>query len=279
MLLMQLIKRVLDDAYAEISHKNKDDEIKSRIQLLSRKYHRLGSATDSDLIDYSCPITRFAYIYKYTVAHADYVMQLVTRCDAVAGLFQKKSTVRVACLGGGPGSDFLGILKHMIKEDSDSTLLAYLYDKERAWGDSWGDVATLIGDQKFQIITNFNQMDVTDKTTWKSYAKLSQTDLFTLSFFMSEVYKIRSSADEFFEHCISTAKDGALFLYIDNGSSSFYGWFDQLASKHGLKNIKTGQCEMSFSNEEEKRDLEPYFSKFDWPKRKSDVAYRIAKKV
>jgi hypothetical protein len=232
MTLMQLIKLVLDDAYRSIhiaDEAEKDSLIKEELSTLAMEYADLTKATAAP-IDYSDSIKRFAYIYKYTVAHADYIMQLVGECKVLRELFIKKH-VEVACLGGGPGSDFLGVLKHLIKSSvKDTSLTCYLFDKERAWGDSWSDVARSL-DAPFKVFPVFQQMDVTDSSSWASYEKYLRADLFTLSYFLSEVYKIRARAEPFFSHCFSQMKAGSVVLFIDNNHSQFYGWFDPWRSR------------------------------------------------
>jgi SAM-dependent methyltransferase len=278
--LMQLIKHVLDDAYRSIhttDEAEKDKSITKELEALSREY---GSLTNSKAkpIDYSDPLKRFAYIYKYTVAHADYIMQLISFCPPLRKLLARKS-VEVACLGGGPGSDLLGVLKHMIQTQSKETCLTcYIFDKERAWGDSWSDVARCL-DAPFRVYPVFQQMDVTDSSTWESYSKFLRADLFTLSYFLSEVWQIRARAEPFFNHCFANMKAGGLVLFIDNNAPVFFNWFDAIAKRHNLEAVKTGSTTLAFSNDEEKTDLGVYFKKFGWPKRKGDVAYRVMRKA
>jgi hypothetical protein len=124
----------------------------------------------------------------------------------------------------------------------------------------------------------FNQMDATDPSTWAPYESYLNSDIVTLSFFLSEVYRFRSQAEPFFEHVFLRAKRGATFLYIDNNSPKFTDWFDDMAQRAGLETIAEAQRTFVFSNDEEKRDVEPYFSKFGWPKRESNAAYRILRK-
>lgn len=278
--LMQLIKLVLDDAYAAINAPDsatKDARIKKEIDNLSSEYGNLVSKASAP-IDYSDGVKRFAYIYKYTVAHADYIMQLIQGSKELRDLLAKDS-IEVACLGGGPGSDLLGILKYLIKAGAkDLSLKCYIFDKERAWGDSWSDVASVL-ESPFQLYPVFQQMDVTDSKTWASYQKFLRADLFTLSYFLSEVWKIKDSAEPFFEHCLSQMKSGAMILFVDNNDSRFRDWFDGMAKKHGLVVVKSAEGELCFSNHEEKTDLGKYFDKFGWPKRKSDAAWRIMKKL
>jgi SAM-dependent methyltransferase len=277
--LMQLIKLVLDDAYAAIDapdEATKDAQIKKALSDLSSEYGKLASKA-STAIDYSDSVKRFAYIFKYTVAHADYIMQLIQGSRELQNLFSK-DVVEVACLGGGPGSDLLGVLKYLIKTKAKNlTLKCYIFDKERAWGDSWSDVASQL-QPPFQVFPVFQQMDVTDDKTWSSYQKFLRADLFTLSYFVSEVWKIKDAAEPFFEHCLSQMKSGSLLLFVDNNDSRFRDWFDAMSKKHGLLVVKSGEEELCFSNNEEKKDLGKYFDKFGWPKRKSDAAWRIMKK-
>lgn len=278
--LMQLIKVVLDDAYVSIKAKDdsaRDVLIKAEIDSLSSAYAKLTNRKVAP-IDYSDPVKRFAYIFKYTVAHADYIMQLIRNEKELRTLIGRSST-EVACLGGGPGSDLLGILKYMIQAGvKDSCVTCYIFDKERAWGDSWSNVARLLK-SPFRVYPVFQQMDVTEPATWKSYQKFLRADLFTLSYFLSEVWKIKEAADPFFHHCMSQMKKGSMILFVDNNSSQFVGWFDELAARNKLKTVKKECCQLAFSNDEEKKDLGPYFEKFGWPKRASDAAYRIMKKA
>jgi len=99
-----------------------------------------------------------------------------------------------------------------------------------------------------------------------------------LSFFMSEVWRIKTQAKPFFDSCFGNAKIGSLFLFVDNNASEFYGWFDSMAKAHNLKIIESRERTMAFSNDEEKNDVEPYFRKFGWPKRESNLAYRVCRK-
>jgi hypothetical protein len=277
--LMQLIKLVLDDAYTAIDAQDdatRDGLIKNELTNLSAEYGNLLSKTCAP-IDYSNGVKRFAYIYKYTVAHADYIMQLIKGTDVLRDLLDKKS-IEVACLGGGPGSDLLGILKYLIQTGAtDLSLKCYIFDKERAWGDSWSDVASVLK-PPFQLYPVFQQMDVTDATTWASYQKFLRADLFTLSYFLSEVWKIKDTAEPFFDHCLSQMKPGSMILFVDNNDSRFRDWFDAMANKHGLNAVVSAEGDLCFSNDEEKNDLGVYFGKFGWPKRRSDAAWRVMQK-
>jgi len=259
MTLMQLIKTVLDDLYGRIHiqvEQDKDDLIRAEIDTISMEYGQL-TRPNTKPINYSDPIKRFAYLYKYTVAHADYIMQGIQESDELCALF-RRTEVDVSCLGGGPGSDLLGILKYIMASECSPTLTCYIFDKERAWGDSWSRVARRMN-ATCRLHPVFQQMDVTDSHTWSCYEEYLQADLFTLSYFMSEVWKFKTNAEPFFNHTLSRSKPGALVLFIDNNDSRFHGWFDYLSTQNNFETIKAGSQNFAFSNDEEKRDLGCYF--------------------
>ena len=123
-------------------------------------------------------------------------------------------------------------------------------------------------------------MDVTDSGIRGVDTKtiIPQSDVFTLSYFISELYRFRSSAEPFFHNTFSMAKPGSLILFIDNADSRFYGWFDYMTGRYDFETIQTGERSFEFSNEEEKRDLGEYFDKFGWPRRRAEASFRVLRK-
>lgn len=279
MTLMQLIKTVLDDAYQMIDAPNdtaKDILIKEGIRNLGSDYAQLTGCGRTP-IDYSRPETRFAYIYKYTVAHADYVRYIIAGSAEINNLLRQPK-VEVACIGGGPGSDLLGILKYMLRTGiSNTTLTCYIFDRERAWGDSWSHVAQRL-DAPFALFPLFMQMDVTKEEEWASYRNYLNADLLTLSYFVSELWSIRKHAEPFFINFLSRMKPGGMLLFVDNNSAPFLQWFDEMIASNGFSVIESRGGELSFDHDEEKQDLGIYFTKFGWPKRASNAAWRILRK-
>lgn len=274
----QLIKSVLDEAYSQIpgDDVSKDNDIKEAIKYLRGEYRNLWKENN---ITYSHPITRFAYIYTYVTSHANLVSTLIENHDYLGKLFDQPR-VNVACIGGGPGSDFLGILKYLMVNYKTPTVKFQLCDKEKTWAESWCDVDDKI-DPEFRISTSYLPLNVTDPDDWKAHNKYFQSDLFTMIYFMSEIYSLKDLANEYFANLFSQAKRGSLFLFVDNNNPKFYGWFDELANKHSINTINSNVGKMSLPFHEDKNDLDIYFEKFQdigKPKIIADVAYRIGRK-
>jgi len=271
----QLIKTVLDEAYAAIpgSDAQRDAAIATQLAQLSNDYHNLLL---KGCLDYSNPARRFAYVFRYTTAHANLVYRRILASNVLRAVFDRPK-VQITCVGGGPGSDFLGILKYCERAGKAPELKCLLLDRDPAWGESWSDVDDKV-QSTLRLATVFNSFDVTKPDEWRTFTKHYNSDLFTLIYFVSEVYAMRTKAEPYFDALFSNMRHGSLLLFIDNNDSRFVEWFDQLTAKHGLVIVEkdAGVCKMPL--EEEKRDLEPYFTKFGAPKLDADVAWRVVRK-
>ena len=109
----QLVESVLDEIYPLIpgqTEDEKDDRIRESMDHLSDQYKRRLLKGVS--IDYTDPAVRFAYIYTYVTAHACMAYRLLDMSSDLDSLFNAPK-VTAACIGGGPGSELLGILKFM----------------------------------------------------------------------------------------------------------------------------------------------------------------------
>jgi hypothetical protein len=272
----QIIKSVLDEAYSQIpgDAEEKDSSIEAAMEYLSAEYKRLLYGIQ---IDYSDPITRFAYIYKYVTSHANLVCTIIENSSEVNKIFDQEK-VNVACIGGGPGSDFLGILKYLMKNGKTPKIKFQLCDKEKTWAESWSDVDDKV-DPKFTISTSYLPLDVTNPVDWRSHTKYFQSDIFTMIYFMLELCSLRDDANEYFAHLFGKTKSNSLFLFIDNNNPEFYNWFDELAKENGLEIMKSRETSMTAPLDENKYDLGKYYEKFSYPKLKANVAFRIGRKI
>ena len=272
----KLIKTVLDEAYAQI-HGSDDDKKKA----IKREFVKLragyANLKNKGCMDYSDPIRRFAYIYKYTSTHASYVCSLMTGANAVFGPFFKRDALTISTVGGGPGSDFLGVLKFCQANNYKPEIKCLLLDRDPAWGESWMDVDKKLG-ASFRFSTVFQPFDVTDPKTYNYFRKHYASDIFTLVYFMSEVYAKKAQAADYFNTLFKNIPKGAAVLFLDNKTPEFYGWFDDLAVKNGVDIKMKCETTMTMPLSEQKSDLGKYYNIFkddESPKIKSDVAYRI----
>jgi len=280
----QLVNTVLTDLYEEIASEygaRTDKTIKERLDQLYEYYGKSGSRIK---VSFSDPVTRFAYIFLYTTAHANYVYNIISTSPVLQNVFDTK-VLEASCIGGGPGSDLLGILKYLnlhYTSDQLCSLMCYLCDKEKAWRESWCDVGSkLDADFPCSVHTFSWELDVFDEDELVSHRKIFGADFFTMIYFFSdpEIFDAKEDARTFFEYWFAKAKPGALFLFIDNAAWKFYSWFDDMAAQGGLETVeKEDHVHILINWQEEKRDLGIYFEKFGDPKIQSDIAYRVYRK-
>jgi len=290
MTVFELVKLALDELYGEAEEEYAaaaDAEIKTRMTYLTGSYNQLDKATRQP-VNYKDPATRFAYVYKYVAAHADYLVQVMEllRAELRCSLFSSEEA-RISCIGGGPGSDIIAALKYLDEyKDTEPVerVTCYLVDGEQAWADTWTELSSSLS-LRIGLNANFQPLDVTKPESWKSQKKFLRAHLFTLSFFVSEVCSLDSKGNgivsEFWQTLFANAAAGARFIYTDNGHSHFNDYFDGQWKKAGLR------CLMQETNAriyprltEEKASLGKYLNKFGQaPKLQSQISYRVLEKA
>ena len=179
----------------------------------------------------------------------------------------KSPQARVSCVGGGPGGDIIAILKYLAehnKEEKIERLTCYLLDREQAWADTWTELdASLNIDVSLNV--NFQPLDVTVPESWEFQKKFLQADLYTMSYFVSEVHALDKDGvvSQFWEKLFTTAKAGAIFLYDDNGHDKFNKYIDERASKAKLNTLFQGNNERWTPRySEQASELGEYLKKF-----------------
>lgn len=283
----ELVKVALDSLYTEATAKYgaaTDATISDQMAYLSKSYGGLNDPNRTP-VNYKDPATRFAYVYKYVATHSDYVVQVLQALRAeVGGTIFSMENLRLTCIGGGPGSDIIGVLRYLDekkKTEPVKKVTCYLLDREQAWADTWTELDDSM-DIELSLNVNFQPLDVTDPPSWAQQTKFLQADLFTMSYFVSEVKSldVNGFVSQFWKTLFKGAKAGALFLYDDNGSHSFNSYFDELWKSEGLDLVIKATNEQTWPRgSEQMSELGTYLSKFGQsPKLKTPLTYRVLRK-
>jgi hypothetical protein len=169
----EIIKETLDRGYKEIEGKDKDDKIKARLDELSERFNNVLAKGGPD---YEDSVTRFAYVFRYATAHADYLDSIIGWSPELrAALKQKRVTI--SCIGGGPGSDVLGFLKFLLLQKQKPQLTYFILDKEPAWGETWADLDAIVSEE-LNTSRNYFPVDVTEPASYEKYGRIYQSDIF-----------------------------------------------------------------------------------------------------
>lgn len=288
MTCFRLLATVLDEIWNDLDgdQAEKEAAVQSKLQVLQNRYRRLTNSPE--IVDYRDPATRYAYLAIYVSSHANMVADLVRRNQRLQELIEQKvdqveQETQVTCIGGGPGSDLLGILKQVeflnVNDLRPRKLRFLLFDRESAWNESWIDVDKKLR-STLNLSTHFEQFDVTDKESWIKKKKYLESDLFTMIYFISEIYQVKDKARDFFINLFSKAKKGAYFIIIDNAAHLFYSWIDEIATDNRLETIcSSDDITLQLPTDEEKRDLGAHLERIGQkPKLSGKVACRILHK-
>jgi hypothetical protein len=278
--IFEIVKAVLDQEYESIlPEKERDQKIKNALNSLGTIYGKVKTHGGPDLSD---PAIRFAYIYRYTTMHANIVFETIKIEPGLQELF-KSNELKISCVGGGPGSDLLGVYKYvrhrqLIKpKEKMPNMTFHLLDKEDAWGESWSDVDAMTK-STISSSTMFRIIDVCDPESWEKHKKFLHADLFTFVYFFSELFSYKQKATPFFKNLLENAKKGAKFLIIDFVDSGIASWYDGLCSSAGLKVIHEDEDTFQLSADEDKDSLGKYFQKFNYPKLTAKLIVRVLEK-
>lgn len=285
MTMFELVKIALDDLYGQGEDKygaKLDAIVKDKMLYLSEAYKNLRDEHREPL-DYKDPATRLAYVYSYVASHADYMVQVFEKLRRREGkCVFSENHLRVSCVGGGPGSDFLAMLKFLSEyNESVEKITCYLLDREQAWADTWTELDDSLSSE-INLKTNFQMLDVTKKASWEYQTNFKKADVFTFSFFISEVYNIGNGAPaSFFSEVIRDSKPGAYFVYVDNGHEVFNSYFDNLCNASGLELIVSETDTPMIPRFTEQADtLKQYTDRFGrMPKLRSYLSYRVLRKT
>lgn len=285
----ELLGKVLPDAYRAIdAHSDaiRDEMILAQIKYLYDSYDQLNSGP---ILDYSKAATRFAYLYEYAGIRADFVSQIASRNRVLRDLLSGQQ-VRIACIGGGPGTELIGLAKYATCQRQCANISACIFDKESNWCQSWAIVSRHLVPflhARHNIGATWATFDAMNSSTWPQSSQLRDYDLFVMSYFVAELRARQSGATPFMHHVLGNAKPNALFVFLNNDYPVDCHWFGNLANSYGWIDINApaDAVQLTLSANEQVKDLDPFFTKYwvnrvevegRWhPQKYLNTAYRV----
>jgi hypothetical protein len=275
-----VVKKVLENTYNEIPNNDgrRDSKITSAIEEISKTYLNMSKIGGGP--NFQDPVNRFAYVYAYVAVHAHWVSELISWSPDAKILFNNNQ-IRIACIGGGPGSDLVGILKYLAERGGKPpSIFCEIADGCNLWKHTWADLSLSLGNA-LSFSTDYVTQRVGDIDVWKEPVQFEKSDLFTMNFFVSEIEHLGEPAWDYVGAVFEKMKPGAVLLFQDNQNSIYYGKFDEIARIKGLVVLLQGQGSRKVYDYEENMDeLSEFREKFGNRKSKlsGNVAWRIMQK-
>ncbi|MGF6492267.1 hypothetical protein ABIE56_000420 [Luteibacter sp. 621] len=281
--MFQLVYNTLKDLEDEVFRQfgpNTDAVIKKEMEKLSAHYRKLDDPTATP-INYAPAATRFAYVYSYVAAHADYVRQVLEIADDhVDSVLINQPHPVVSCIGGGPGSEMLGTLQYVLNHPLRQTQsqMYYLCDKERAWADAWSEIGRHLGGL-INVSSTVQQIDVLATDTYRDQRRFLKADLFVSSYFFSEVARFGAESNAFWDDVGQNAKAGAKFVVADNDAPVFVDFIRSTMQRAGFKKLDEKGVSMYPRSSEQMSALKEYLDRFGRsPRLKAKLWYGVFEK-
>ena len=185
-------------------------------------------------IPFECVVYRSAYLYEYASANA-FAVEAVLNDDAknqrlISSLLTSKQRISLCCLGGGPGSEIVGVAKWIVQQQLGTTQLeVFVTDKYPQWKDQWKSVRDTLNTNflasgavsakrpPLVVSRGFDKVDVINPASAWLPALRRGFDLYVVSYVVSHIYAPEdlSRFCQFMRSVIDSAPKGSKFLFID----------------------------------------------------------------
>ena len=246
-------------------------------------------------------IYRSAYLYEYAPANA-LAVEAVLNDDAknqqlISSLLTSKQRISLCCLGGGPGSEIVGVAKWIVRQQLGATQLEVVVtDKYPQWKDQWKSVRDTLNTNflaggavsakrpPLVVSKGFATVDVINpESAWLPALKQG-FDLYVVSYVVSHIYTPEglSRFCQFMRSVIDSAPKGSKFLFIDRREPD---WKTSVATLLNYSGIEISGPYSSSSGSpgdprEEKTDLGVLFKGLDiYPRLSWDIFWVVGTKV
>lgn len=200
------------------------------------------------IIQYGDPFCRMAYLYMNVAIHSSLVERAIRSFPEVGKTIHDKRAagdeLRVCALGGGPGSELLGLVR-VIQSQKNIDKAAYLdfllVDRIKEWDESWHALKQGVEDQiriecgadrsKWPTIISrsFLPLDVTNVTDFENFAtRFNGTDIFLFCYLVSELKVFVPSFEKVVNLLVTRSSSNALMVFIDRNERAVRTTIEQL---------------------------------------------------
>lgn len=206
-----------------------DASINAAINTLRSAYHTLPQSLP---IDYSDLATQIAYVYGYLPVRANLVFRVLDTCAEIKQVFAR-GKVAITSIGGGPGTDLLGVAKYAASKSSHTTAIRYqTYDKEPNWHTSLAEIWCKAGTPIAPPVVR--HADMMDESTWSSLASARGTDVYIMSYCISEVSHDQKMTGQLIDY-LASISPAAYFIFVDTKGSPIFKWSETVFAHHGFQ--------------------------------------------
>ncbi len=230
---IELVRRVIEEAIAlhvETSNQTTDEvlqKIRDHIESTSREYR-----SDEPEIQYDDPLCRLGYLYMHAAANATLFERVLMESDDLRETLRSAGdkTLNVCSMGGGPGTELLGVAKYFLKSwrrTPPRKITFSVFDAVPEWADTWlplsdaveEELETSLAENGLDaptIAANFYPCDVLDPNSFRNIASyLRRADVVVFNYIFSENKTRLEEAQLALQHLSGMTPADCTFVAID----------------------------------------------------------------
>ena len=229
--------------------------------------------TDEPGIDYEDALCRLGYLFRHAPANATIFEHVLNTSDKLSlkQLYADPWVLNVCAVGGGPGTELLGIAKYLLRRPHlmPRKITFTVLDNVPHWAETWQHLADVIevrltsslANEEIQvpaIAPSFLPLDVFDEGSYGSYTyQFGQTHVVVFNYLFSENKNRLKEARLAIERIAKLTPPGCAFVVIDRleGTGSFKGDIIALFESIFGKTIEVGTYDGTLGPDEEKSDM------------------------
>lgn len=280
------------------SRKEVVDGVLAHALNISRQHYE-NHEPDIPYIDSLC---RIAYLYHEVPVNA-FVIETIFSQDPnlrrhLETLRRNNNQLRLCTLGGGPGTDVLGLAKYIEKNPFASRIVLnpLLTDRVGDWQANWSvlfnqnqkRLETKYGQQSPQspLVVEpgkFHAVDVEDLASVTGAPEIFDQDIYIVSYLLSHVFQDFDQPSPFSTELVQKAKVGTKFIFVDRNESRWLTAATKLATGAGLSATEAIEAESgSVSSDEDLTHLEQIYDELGarmTPRLRWKVFWMVGSKV
>jgi len=249
------------------------------------------------VLQYRDPLCRMAYLYAYVAANANLVdiafQEFEPLSAVVAERLASGKPLTVCSLGGGPGSELLGLAKYVerLAQGRCLELDFVLLDNVKEWDETWNTLRCDVMDQMAQaygaaasrpilVSHSFSPLDLTELSDFQNQpSRFANVDVFILNLVISEIIDDPGEFADVVCWLAERSTGDSLFLVIDRNERRVLRAAERILEDACLSRIGKFKRERCMDYDEQKSDLGDWLDQLNWwPKVKLNAFCILAAK-
>ncbi len=260
------LKKLIKPTFGHDEFSSADGEaVRAKIDHMSKEWRSGRSADLSDAV------SQFGYLYEYSPSHSYLAYLGFSQSQDVRQLIrnhrERGGTLRVCCLGGGPGTEIAGLTRYIAASTGEDESICVLFRNVDRAGSWQGATASMLEaaheglakeGAKVELEAETLEADLTKALGSPSEGALLGHDLYVLNHVCSEFYRAPGSFSELLRTVAQQLPADGVILICDREENAVKNFASELLGSAGLNVTSDRVRRIEYQEDcEEFREFQP----------------------